>query len=253
MLLLDGAYTFDDEAPRFHRVAAPSPKPNSSACSTPSNAPRSMTAGRSCIDSNTLPGRDDSCSARPHRLHPASSPTSPVLSADSDFSPPSRVASSPSLGATTVPPLLRTPERDDSPKPGPLLSRHPRRLSNGGEDETSQVPGRPLPACPALRPRRTAVPSPLQNRRWGLPPKKQRRLRTNESFGAPSRGLQTPCVRFAAGVAPGPRDTPFRRVASLVRSGLSPAGSHRGFPACSSLYMTFPPHLALPGAILPIL
>ena len=36
-------------------------------------------------------------------------------------------------------------------------------------------------------------------------------------FGARSRGLQTPCVRFAAGVAPAPRNTRFRSVASLNR------------------------------------
>ena len=40
---------------------------------------------------------------------------------------------------------------------------------NGGEDEISQVPGRPLRTCPALRPRRTSDPRPLQDRRWGLP------------------------------------------------------------------------------------
>ena len=37
------------------------------------------------------------------------------------------------------------------------------------------------------------------------------------TFEAQSRGLQAPCVRFAAGVAPGPRNTRFRLVASLCR------------------------------------
>ena len=41
----------------------------------------------------------------------------------------------------------------------------------------SQVPGRPLRTCPALRPRRTADPRPLQDRRCGLPAFEQRRLR----------------------------------------------------------------------------
>ena len=41
------------------------------------------------------------------------------------------------------------------------------------------------------------------------------------------------------GVAPGPRNTRFRLVANLDRSGLSPAGSHRRFPACLSVYMAF--------------
>ena len=60
------------------------------------------------------------------------------------------------------------------------------------------------------------------------------------SFGALSRGLHALCVRFAAGVAPGPRNTRFRLVASLDRSGLSPAGSRRRFPSCQSVYMASP-------------
>ena len=39
----------------------------------------------------------------------------------------------------------------------------------GGDGEVSQVPGRPLPACPALRPRRTARIRPLRCARCCLP------------------------------------------------------------------------------------
>ena len=39
-------------------------------------------------------------------------------------------------------------------------------------------------------------------------------------FGAQSRGLRTPCERFAPGVTPGPRITRFRLVADLGRMGL---------------------------------
>ena len=60
------------------------------------------------------------------------------------------------------------------------------------------------------------------------------------SLGALSRGLHALCVRFAAGVAPGPRNTRFRLVANLDRSGLSPAGSHRRFPSCLSVYIASP-------------
>ena len=60
-------------------------------------------------------------------------------------------------------------------------------------------------------------------------------------IGAPSRGLHALCVRFAAGVTPGPRNTRFPLVANLDRAGLSPAGSRRRFPACLSLYIAFPP------------
>ena len=57
------------------------------------------------------------------------------------------------------------------------------------------------------------------------------------TFGAPSRGLHAPCVRFAAGVTPAPRNTRFRLRAHLGWSGLSPAGSHRRFPSRVSLYL----------------
>ena len=39
-------------------------------------------------------------------------------------------------------------------------------------------------------------------------------------FEAQSRGLHTRCLRFAAGVAPEPRKTRYRLVASLRRTGL---------------------------------
>ena len=39
-------------------------------------------------------------------------------------------------------------------------------------------------------------------------------------FGAPSRGLRTPCERFAPWVTPGPRITRFRLVADLGQMGL---------------------------------
>ena len=178
----------------------------------------------------------------------AGSPTSQVLSADSDFSPPSRVTSSPSLRATTASPSSLPRSRTFPPRAWTTSIAAPAPPLHGGDDETSQVPGRPLRTCPALRPRRTSGPRPLQDRRWGLPPFQQRRLRIG-AFGAPSRGLHALCVRFAAGVAPGPRNTRFRLVASLGRSGLSPAGSRRRFPACLSLYIAFPLHQALPGAM----
>ena len=56
----------------------------------------------------------------------------------------------------------------------------------------------------------------------------------------PMTWMDALCVRFAAGVAPGPRNTRFRLVANLDRSGLSPAGSRRRFPSCLSLYMASP-------------
>ena len=82
----------------------------------------------------------------------------------------------PSLGTTTAsPPSLprgtgRFPVGLDHFDP--RLGHAPPLI--GGEDEISQVPGRPLRTCPALRPRRTTSPrpastAPLQDRRCGLP------------------------------------------------------------------------------------
>jgi hypothetical protein len=51
---------------------------------------------------------------------------------------------------------------------------------------------------------------------------------------AQSHGLATPCVRFAAKVAPGPRNTRFRLVANLCRAGLTPAGFHQKFSVAFS-------------------
>ena len=107
----------------------------------------------------------------------AGSPTSQVLSADSDFSPPvahhfvsfaqhyHRFALFAPLGPDVSPRAWTT----SIAAPAPPL--------HGGEDEISQVPGRPLRTCPALRPRRTAIPRPLQGCRWGLPRSRPRRLR----------------------------------------------------------------------------
>ena len=54
-----------------------------------------------------------------------------------------------------------------------------------------------------------------------------------------SRGLPTPCVRFAAGVAPGPRNTRFRLVANLYRvRTLTCWVTQGGFRQSTSHYMT---------------
>jgi hypothetical protein len=82
---------------------------------------------------------------------------------------PSRLASFPSLGTTTASPSFAPPGPDDSPWAWTTSTAAPAPPLNGGEDEISQVPGRPLRTCPALRPRRTPDPRPLQDRRCGLP------------------------------------------------------------------------------------
>ena len=77
-----------------------------------------------------------------------------------------------------------------------------------------------LRSCPALGPRRGGqLQAPRRSRvafrlYHGVGPRPR-------TFGAPSRGLHSPCVRFAAGITPGPRNTRFRLVASLDRAGLA--------------------------------
>src|SRR5690606_10752027 len=61
---------------------------------------------------------------------------------------------------------------------------------------------------------------------------KRRRLHNTFHFEAQSRGLLAPCVRFAARLAPAPRNTRFRLVASLLPvRDFHPAGSIRSFPS----------------------
>jgi hypothetical protein len=70
------------------------------------------------------------------------------------------------------------------------------------------------------------------------------RLLPLTNFGALSRGLRPPCVRFAAEVALAPRNTRFRLVAHLCRAGLvHPLGPAKGFGSTSP-----PPFPGLPGA-----
>ena len=70
----------------------------------------------------------------------------------------------------------------------------------GGDEEVSQVPGQPLPTCPALRPRRADAPDHPAHR-CRLPALSNRRLPAILLFGAPSRGPRAPFVRFAPPVA----------------------------------------------------
>ncbi len=159
----------------------------------------------------------------------------------------------PSLGSTTGVPSSFPPGRTHSRGPGPLLPRRPRRLSLGGENETSQVPGQPLRTCPALGPRRTTCTRPLRCKQYCLPLTYRRRLRANNTHEALSRGLHAPCVRFAAGVTPRPRNTRFRLVANLYRvRTLTCWVAQGGFSyACFLLTHIIPLPQALPGAISP--
>jgi len=106
----------------------------------------------------------------------------------------------------------------------------------------------PLTTCPALRPRQDPSDAAFTVRGCGLP------LVTmsvgsciNKYFGVQSHGLPPPCVRFAVWIAPRPRNTRFRLVASLgrVEAVPPPQGSTERFrDATASLLLS----QASPGA-----
>ena len=131
--------------------------------------------------------------------------------------------------------------------PGPLLSRRPRRLITVEKTRYPRFLGDPCVHAPLFDP--GGPPAPGHYRTGDVV---FRTLNNVDSAFAPfearSRGLHALCVRFAAGVAPGPRNTRFRLVASLDRAGLSPAGSHRWFTVMSFRLHGVLHHQASPGA-----
>jgi hypothetical protein len=60
--------------------------------------------------------------------------------------------------------------------------------------------------------------------------------RDNNHFEAQSHGPFTRCLRFAVGVAPSPRKTRFRLLASVAGRGWLPAGFHRKVSAFASSF-----------------
>ena len=161
--------------------------------------------------------------------------------------PPSRITSFPSLSATTAPPFSLPRGRTIPRGPGPLLPRRPRRLITVEKTRYPRFLDDPCVHAPLFDP--GGPPNPGHYRAGDVVFRSvdQRRLRI-APFEAQSRGLHALCVRFAAGVAPGPRNTRFRLVASLDRSGLSPAGSHRWFTVMSFRLHGVLHHQASPGA-----
>ncbi len=110
-------------------------------------------------------------------------------------------------------------------------------------DMESSGPPRFLDSSPVCVPRSKTPASPQDQASTALdcclPLFVRRRLsRRFNSFGAQSRGPHTCCLRFAARVAPAPRKTCFRLVASFTGRGLNPQGSFVRFPLSTSL----PPH-----------
>ena len=115
----------------------------------------------------------------------------------------------------------------------------PCRIS-GGDVETSQVPGRPVPACPALGPRRNRQRQTISAPRWCLPLLSQRRLpRCLRVSWLNHAACKASCVRFADSVTTAHATLGSGWLVNLGRSGLAPAGSQKRFPSCHSMSSPF--------------
>ena len=152
---------------------------------------------------------------------------------------PSRRTSFPSLGGTTRLPCS-LPRQWAAPRAGTAVYRgRPCRIS-GGDVETSQVPARPVPACPALGPRRNRQHQTISAPRWCLPLLSQRRLpRCLRISWLNHAACKASCVRFADSVTTGHATLGSGWLVNLGRSGLAPAGSQRRFPSCHSMSSPF--------------
>jgi len=150
-------------------------------------------------------------------------PASQVLCAAKTSDRPSRFALVvPRLRGTTVVRASFSGRPDDAgSEPGACSPGAPAGMSSDGDGQISQVPGEPLCAF-ALH---TYPGQTFMTRLFVMlarsPPMPRTRALTTVTFEAQSHGVRTRCLRFAARVAPGPRKTRYRLVASLYRTGLA--------------------------------
>ena len=205
---------------------------------------------RTCVE--TAVGSVSSPSVRPavhdpiRRFPPpgprgAGSPTSSVLSADSDFSTPVPAALRfPSLGGTTRCPV-RSRGSGPLPRAGTAVYRGPsvphlrwrRRDLPGSWATPACMPRSPTPAEPH-------APDHLGGRDGAFRSCHSVRLpRCLRISWLNHAACKAPCVRFAAGVAPVHATLGSGWSVNLGRSGLSPAGSHRRFLSCHNMPSPF--------------
>src|SRR5690606_34200567 len=111
-------------------------------------------------------------------------------------------------GIARLPAAWATSQTAPAPSPSQRRNQRPPRFL-----------GNPSLACLALRPRWTAGSSPLSAPAMLPSARKTTSAPRSLHFGAQSRGLLAPCARFAARLAPAPRNTRFQLVASLCWSG----------------------------------
>ena len=139
--------------------------------------------------------------------------------------------------------------RGGGPPPGPgrFVWRPSVNRVSGGDGETSQVPGRPIARMPRSPTPADHPRQAVRRARCCLPPGQQRRLRKAVLSRLDHAACRASCVGFAAGVARGPRNTRFRLVASLGRSGPSTCWVAENVSVMSQ--HVFLLHQASPGAM----
>ena len=144
---------------------------------------------------------------------------------------PSRRASFPSLGGTTVASSVRSFVAQDARATGrgtSAIRRVPRNhplLPRKRQDLPSSC-GTPMTCLRVLFDSGRTDSRLANNVAAGMAPAKgTTRASANETFETQSHGFQVRCLRFAGRVTPAPRKTRFRLLARLYRVGFSPTGS----------------------------
>jgi hypothetical protein len=130
--------------------------------------------------------------------------------------PSSRRTSLPSLGATLLSVLFAPVARTHADRPGPFLTRCPRRVSGKERLSAPRFLGDPCVHALLSDPGGVSASGPCNADTVAF--------RCSEyvgsagiSYEALSHSLHAPCVRFAGGIAPAPRNTRFRWMANPYR------------------------------------
>ncbi|EGV16688.1 hypothetical protein ThimaDRAFT_4058 [Thiocapsa marina 5811] len=167
----------------------------------------------------------------------------PTLTAQS----PSRRTSLPSLGATWPSVLFAPASRTTAREPGRLLPRRPHRVTD--KERLSSPRFLDDPCVHAL------LSDPGGVSTSGRCDAETVAFRSSEyvgsaelSYGALSHGLHAPCVRFAGGIAPAPRNTRFRWMANPYRLGTCTRWVAKRSFRLAYPFAIFPSFQALPGA-----
>ena len=123
---------------------------------------------------------------------------------------------------------------------GRLLSRRPHRVPDKERLSPPRFPGDPCVHALLFDPGGAATPSPLGAVAVAFRPVNDVGSALS-AFEAQSHGLHAPCVRFAAGVTPEPRNSRFLWMANPCRFGTCTRRvATRGFRLLNSLWLSSP-------------